>query len=281
MKVPVVVYFDTNIVRDLAERRLPQAKEKTTNIQDLITQEKVVIAPSFEVLYEILSAPDVSEITQVKNAQFYVDLVDWTYALKPSDQMLKDDISSCLRQGGPSTPYHAIDQNGSKFIHSIQTGDTILPPKAWKKVVKRSRCQNEEFVEKVFNDFGKKLPQRAKTQLRNHPEEIWQKWWSHGGMAEVIANSLAGEHHIQSRYSLLSLPSVRAGVGFILHTWYRQIPSGAKLKPTEHYDFRNAILGAAVGTIVTRDRKLRKAITHIPDLNVKTWTLEQFISKVM
>ncbi len=280
MKVPLVVYFDTNIVRDLAEGRLPQAEDKMKHIKTLIAKGKVVIAPSFEVLDEILSAPDISDSTRTKNAQFYEALVNWRYALKPSNRMLKDDIISCALKGGPSAPYRAIDEDRSGFIKSIKEGRPILPPKVWEKTVKRSQHRNKTFVEEVFNNYVKKLPQNAKTELRSHPQKTWQEWWFHGGIAEIIANSLAGDPHVKARCSLLSLPTIRAGVGFMLHIWYQQIVSEAKLKPTEHYDFRNAILTGGVGRIVTQDKKLRNAINHIPDLNAKTWTLEEFISEI-
>jgi len=280
MRLPVVAYFDTNIVRDLAEERPPGAKDKANKLKALVAQGKVVIAPSFEVLYELISAPDACDTTHIENAQFYDVLVSWRHTLKPSNQMLKDDIFSCLHQGGPSTPFQGIDENRSGFIQSIRAGQTVLLPKAWEKVVRRSQLQNKRFVGKVFNSFVNILAPKSKTDLRKHPNETWRKWWSHGEMVEIIANSLAGDQHVKTRCSFLSLPSVRAGVGFILHMWYQQIVSGAQLKPTEHYDFRNAVLGGGVGNIVTHDRKLRNAINHIPNLNVKTWTLEQFIAEV-
>lgn len=280
MRVSLVVYFDTNIVRDLAESRPPRAEEQTNIIKELTKQGKLVIAPSFEVLYEILSAPDVCDAIRIKNAQLYEALVDWGYALKTSDQMLQDDISSCVHEGGPSTPFCAIDENGSKFVQSIREGNTVLPAAQWENVVKRSRRQNERFVNKVFKNFVNKLPQKAKTKLRDCPEKTWETWWVHGGLAEVVANSLADGQGFGNKCSLLAIPSVRAAVGFLLHTWYQQIIDRVKLKPTEHYDFRNAVLAAGVGKIITEDNKLRNAIKHIPDLNVNAWTLGEFITEV-
>jgi hypothetical protein len=195
--------------------------------------------------------------------------------------MLEDDIACLARYGGPSSPYHPIDERQSGFIQSLRAGNSILPQDEWEPVVNKSLHQNQQFVNKVFKDFVRKLPQNGKAKLRNSPETTWQEWWAYGGLAEVFANSLDTGRLIQGRCSLLKLPTVRAAVGYILHTWYQQIVRSAKLKPTEHYDFRNAILAGGVGTIVTQDRKLRNAINHIPGLTVKTWTLEEFIAKVM
>jgi hypothetical protein len=124
-----------------------------------------------------------------------------------------------------------------------------------------------------------KLPQETKTKLRKSREKIktWRKWWAYGGLAELMAIDLA-RGKVPNKCSLLAIPSVRTAVGFLLHTWYRQIIDRVKLKPTEHYDFRNAVMAAGVGRIVTEDKNLRKAIEHIPDLNVETWTLRGFIT---
>jgi hypothetical protein len=279
MGVALVVYFDTNVVRDLSEDRKPDARNHVTVVKELIDQKKLVIAPSFEVLYEILSAPDVCDATRIKNAQFYEALVNWGYALKPPDEMLRDDIVSCLHQGGPSTPYHAIDDDRSKFIQSIRTGNGLLTPKEWENVVKRSRCQNEKFVNNTLGKFVKKLPRKSKTELRNHPEKTWEKWWAYGGLAEAISIDFA-RGQVRKECSLLVIPSVRAAVGFLLRTWYRQIIDHVQLKPTDHHDFRNAVLGAGVGRIVTEDNKLRNAIKHIPDLNVDAWTLAELIAAI-
>ena len=78
----------------------------------------------------------------------------------------------------------------------------------------------------------------------------------------------------------MALPSVRAGVCYILHTWFKQIVDSAKLKPTTHYDFRNAVLAGGIGRIVTEDKKLRNAINRIPDLDIKSWTFKEFIASV-
>lgn len=281
MAIPKVAYFDTNIVRDLSELRNQITAEKIVFIKNYIGNGKWVVAPSFEVLYEIISSPDASEETRIKNAKFYDTLVNWKYALKPSQEILEDDICSWIRCGGPSTPYCAFDADQSVFIQSIRRGTTIFPNKVIENIVKQSRYQNKRFVEKVFKDFERNLPLKAKNELKDNPEKTWKRWWVLGGFAEIIGNSLVQKEHTSIKCSILSLPTIKSAVGYLLHTWYRQIVNGASPKPTDHYDFRNAILAAGVGRIVTQDRKLRNTMNHVPDLNVSVWTLDEFISDVL
>ncbi|MCX5638702.1 MAG: hypothetical protein NTX52_13580 [Planctomycetota bacterium] len=278
VNVSLVVYFDTNVVRNLSEGRVPYAEKVANVISKIVKEKRLVIAPSFEVLYELLSAPDLPSEMQIKNAQYYDSIVDWTYALKPSNQMLQEDIFSLAREGGPSTPFRAIDEKQSGFIRSIRAGYGILPSDEWDDVVKKSRCENKRFVDQLFNNFVKRLPQKGKTELKNNPQKTWQKWWGHGGLAEVLADSLANALRVKGKYSLLTLPTVRAAVGYILHTWYRQIIDGARLKPTTHYDFRNAVLTGGVGKIVTQDKALQSAIEHVPNLPVRVYSLDELIN---
>ena len=279
-KRPIVVYFDTNVVRDLAERRGSNASKKVGIILGLNKKDKIAVAPSFEVLYEVLSSPDLSGADRIRNGQFYDSIVNWKYALKASDWMIHDDIVSLARNGGPSSPYCAIDEEQSGFIKSLRSGNSILPGDDWEQVVKEAHCQNKQFVNNVFNNYVRELDENSKTELRNCPRKTWEEWWTYGGLAEIIASALDRTGDVVGKQSLLVLPSVRAAVGYILHNWLQQIVNKAELRPTTHHDFRNAVLAGGVGKIVTGDKKLRNAINHVPGLNVKAWTLDGFIREV-
>jgi len=72
----MIIYFDTNIIRNLSERRVDSAEHDILTIRMNIRNKKTVIAPSFEVLAKLLISPDLSKSDRLKNAQFYEDLVD-------------------------------------------------------------------------------------------------------------------------------------------------------------------------------------------------------------
>jgi hypothetical protein len=272
----MIVHCDTNVIRDLAEKRGPNAQREIDLILHYVEHGSLVIAPSLEILYELLSSPDVNVSVRIKNAQFYDSVANWRYALKPSNGIIEEDIVSLARQGGPSSPYQAIDER-SGFLQALRAGNSILPQNVWVHVVEDSLQQNKQFVCVLFDDFVKRLPDKAKAKLKDHPRETWQSWWDYGGLAEIIADSLDTRRLVQEGRLLLTLPTIRAAIGYILHTWRKQIVDGLKLKPTAHYDFRNAVLSGGVGRIVTEDRKLRNAINDVPNLNVKVWTLNEVI----
>lgn len=279
MAVPKVAYFETNAVRDLSELRNKITKEKVTIIKECTEKGGWIVAPSFEALYEITSSPNVNEKTRNKNAKFYDGLVDWKYALKPSQEILEDDIDNWIKNGGPSTPYCPFDADQSGFIQSIKKGTPIFPNNIIERIIQESRSQNKRFINRVFNTFERRLPESAKSKLKNNPKGIWKQWWVQGGFAEIIGNSFISSNQVSKKCSVLSLPTVRVAVGYLLHTWYQQIVAGACPKPTDHYDFRHTILAAGTGLIVTQDKKLRNALGHIPDLNVGVLTLDEFISE--
>jgi hypothetical protein len=286
-KIPIksysqIVYFDTNIIRDLSEYRVPNSIQTTNLIKESIKYGKVAIAPSFEVLYELLSSPNISREKQIKNSQFYDALVDWEYALKPSNQILMEDSNCCAKGLGPSVPFRGIDAEHSDFIQSIRSGNNIFSEVKWKEVVRKSHEQNKEFVEQVFKKFVDQLPSDAKQKLKNAPQETWQDWWKAGGIAEIIAGSLTVGKQIKVSYCPLDLPTLRVAAGYLLDTWYNQILNGLKVKPTSHVDFRNAVIGASVGKIVTKDKKFIRAIHHIPKLHMAmtVLTLDEFVKVI-
>jgi hypothetical protein len=264
------IYFDTNVIRDLSEKR-----NGVSDLDIALVKSRVNIAPSFEVLYELLSAP--YDSIRRQNAEVYVDIADWKSAVKTSDELLRDDIESCIQRHRPCVPYKSLDAEQSACLESICAGKDVVPN--WTTVVERSRKQNTRFVEQVFKAFVVKLPDEAKASLRAAPEEVWNGWWAAGGLAEIMASDLAGQP-LESGSLLLSIPSIRGTIGYLLHTWKSQIVSGYQPKATAHYDFRHAVIGAAVGRLVTGDKKLRVAIQDIPRLKVKVSTLRELIDEL-
>jgi hypothetical protein len=240
---------------------------------------ELVVAPSFEVLDELLRSPDISQEGRIRNAQFYDRIVNWNQTVKPSNNMIADDIRNLAVCGAPSTPYRAVDAENSGFIQSIRRGENIFPEDDWNNVIKKTDCQNKKFVEDLFEQFFGKLPKESKQKFRAKTEEIWRQWWSKDGLASKIGSSLATKLGLSPNLPVLSLPSVRAGVGYILDTWKIQILNGLeRVRPTVHVDFRNTVIAGGVGRIATNDKKFRNTMNRIPGLEVEVLALEELIA---
>lgn len=274
----MIVCIDTNVVRDLAEGRVPNAQLYEAAIRKKVRAEKLIIAPSLEVLYEVLWSPDADFKCRIGNAQFYDSVVNWGTALKPSERIIKDDISAFIRSGHPSTPYSGIDAQKSGFIQAIRNGKDVFPEKESARVYEETCRQNKNFVEIVFKGFVSEIGAQNCQELRNAPEEAWQRWWTRGSVADRLGWSLIPGEPVPSGLSPLSLPSLRTLVGYLLWTWHQMICSGRKVKATDHYDFRIAVQAATVGHVLTGDRQLHHILGKIPRLSVKVWTLEEFMT---
>jgi len=274
----IIAFLDTNVVRDLAEERTSRSQQDLAELRGLIESARTIVAPSFEVLDELLSSPDLAEADQLANAQFYDSMVDWHFTLKPSDQMLQDDVISLARNGGPAAPYCAVDAQQSGFIQAIRQGRSILPLQTLRAIRDRTRKQNARFVKAVFTNFDRRLPDHGRQQLRSQRETTWNSWWRDQGLADLIARDLDVNDSVPQQVSLLTLPSVRMAVGYILDTWYHQVVGSRQVNPTQHHDFRIAVLGGGVGRIVTHDRRLRKAIEHIPQ-SVPALTIQDLLTQ--
>lgn len=275
-----IVYFDTNVIRDLSELRGQITTEKLDIIKSYIEKGTLVVAPGFEVLDELLRSPDITQEKRIQNAQFYDGIVDWKQTVKPSNNMIVDDIISLAKNRAPSSPYRAVDADKSGFIQSIRKGENVLPDDVWNRTVKDAETQNEQFVDLLFKQFVRKLPEKSKQELKAKPDKIWNRWWSERGLAFIIASSLSTKIGVSQDIPLLSLPSVRSCVGYFLDTWRSQILDNMKVKPTAHIDFRNAVIAGGVGRIITNDKKFGNTIDRIPGLGVEVLTLEGLIAHI-
>ena len=272
----MIVCIDTNVVRDLAERRVPDAQVFEEAIRKKVQSGMLVIAPSLEVLYELLRSPDADFKRRIGNAQFYDSVVDWQRALKSSDEIIKDDIAKFIKSRRPSVPYKGIDAQESGFIKDIRNGKDVFPEAVSARVYEETCRQNKTFVETVFDGFVSEIGPANCQELRKAPEEAWLRWWTRGSVADKLGWSLIPGEPLPSGLSPLSLPSLRTLVGYLLWTWHQMICSGRQVKSTEHYDFRIAVQAATVGHILTGDRLLRRILGKIPRLSLKVWTLKEF-----
>jgi len=277
----MIVYVDTNVVRDLAERRVPHAEVYEAAIRREVQTRRIIIAPSLEVLYELLRSPDADFDCRIRNAQFYDSVVDWGTALKPSDGIIKDDIAAFVRCGRPSVPYSGIDGQRSGFIKSIRSGKDIFPETESARVYEETCRQNEKFAAILVKGFLSEVGEENCRELRNTPEQTWRRWWTYGGVADTLAWSLIPGERVLSGLSPSSLPSLRTLVGYLLRTWHQMICSGRKVRPTDHYDFRIAVQAGTVGRVLTGDRQLRLILTKIPSLSMRVWTLNEFVSQLL
>jgi hypothetical protein len=171
----MIVYIDTNVVRDLSERRVPNADICEAAIRREVQTRRMIIAPSFEVLYELLRSPDADFDCRIRNAQFYDSVVDWGTALKPSDGIIKDDIDAFVRCGRPSVPYSGIDGQRSGFIKSIRSGKDIFPEIESARVYEETCRQNEKFAAILVKGFLSEVGEENCRELRDNPEQIWQR----------------------------------------------------------------------------------------------------------
>jgi len=273
----MIVCVDTNIVRDLAERRVPDAQFFEAAIRKNVQSGRLAIAPSLAVLYELLRSPDADFERRIGNAQFYDSVVDWRRALKPSDEIIKDDIATFIKSGCPSVPFRGISDQESGFIRAIRNGTDVFPETVSTRVYEETCHQNDMFVKTLVKEFKVEVGETNCQELRDGPDEAWRRWWTPGSVADELAWSLIPEL-APSGLSPLSLPSLRTLVGYLLRTWHQMICSGKKVRPTDHYDCRIAVQAASVGRILTHDKRLLKIIGNIPGLTMKMWSVKEFVS---
>lgn len=283
----LTVYFETNVFRDLAENREGAADKKLPVLKKNISKDRIVIVPSFEVFEELVSVLRLDPALSKKFSQLYDNLVDWDHCLKPMDQILVDDIISFANTGTATCPFNPVDES-SPFIQSIRANRYVLPKELLKGLIDKGMVQKQTFVKNVLSVSDQFKPKRNKKgSSKKEYEKEFLSFWQPRGYAEKVAemfvrdNSELAEIQARGLGEFIKLPTIRLAVGYILHSKYKQVADGAVCKRSDFYDFRHTVIAGAVGNIVTEDKKLCNAIHHIPDHNVKVWSLDEFIGQVL
>jgi hypothetical protein len=272
------IYVDVNAIRDLAEGRICKADAKLKVLQESISSNRLIIVPSLECLAEVLFILPHDESVYKKVYRLYCEIADWHHLLRDAADILKEDIVAFAQTGEPAAPFAKLDASCS-FMQAVATGQEMLPRDLLLDIVNRSRERNQQFVGNAFD------PRRMDHPRARYSEADFLTLWEPGHTAEVMASSFAerlgvlDECRDRGLMNLLTLPTLRMCIGYILHTWYKQLCSNAKPAVTCAYDFRHAVLAGAVGTIVTEDKKLRNAIAAVPGHNIRAWSLGALTSR--
>ncbi len=99
---PVMVLFDNNVFADIAENR-NNSRTHLSIIKRAISNNMIIIPASVEVLNEIVPCYNREDFE--KRWSLFFELVDWGYILKPSNELLMDEIKSIARDGTNANPF--------------------------------------------------------------------------------------------------------------------------------------------------------------------------------
>lgn len=284
---PLPVYFDTNIFGELVNTENLNAVTWLNIIESKISEGHIRVIPSCETIQEFLFVSEEDNILCTQRQKLYSRIVNWLYLLKPTDELFRDDILAFAQTGTPELPFVRPDHWLWDYINPIRFGRKLFSKSKFQELYTQEMASNDGFVKKVLM---RPDPQKVKQVLENirksqsNPEMQWKTLWHPGSTAQIMARDFAEHCNVLKECEqrgldkLLSLPTMRLTIGYILHSWYMQIINKkTKHEPSDAMDSRHATCAGAVGNIVTKDNKLMAAIKHIPGHNITVWSLDEFI----
>lgn len=232
-KSTLIVYFDTNAFRDFAESRHGATGQKIALLRKRISEERLVIAPSFEVFEELVSVLKLDPEGSKRFCHLYDSLADWDHCLKGMEEILADDITSFAKIGKVACPFRPVRET-SQFIQSIRANEYVLPCGLLKDLIDKGGMQKNAFVRNVLNIPDRFRPKTGtKASREKEYDQEFRSFWEAGGYAEKLAERLVRDNgeltEIRARglTGLIKLPTMRLAVGYILHSKYKQVADGA------------------------------------------------------
>ncbi len=273
----MLVYFDTNVVRDIFENRIANADQKLQYLKSAIENKTLTVVPSFECLAEIILVLLHDKDAYRKVYGGYCKLASWECALKESSVIFRDDICS-FANGSIATPFMRPDKN-CLFMQAVNNERDVLSDKILKETAVETLRQNKDFVDGILS------PDNIAKRV-DCTQEDFRRQFEPGRIAEIMVVDFAKKLGVLEKckrrglINLLNIPTIRLRIGYILHCWYKQMSTDAKARNSDAYDCLHATLSGAVGNIVTGDRKLKNAICEIPGHSVNSWTLDEFIKEL-
>lgn len=279
---PFKVLFDNNVFADIAENR-NNAHTYLSIIKQAISENVIVLPASVEVLNEI--APCYNRKEFEKRWALFYELVDWGYILKPSADLLMDEIKSIARDDTNANPFISPQYPHYDIIASLSTTDR--PPSGdilavFTNFLSESKNRFRNIINSFRDDWHGKV---------DIPRDFtFQQYWQDSIKNKILRNSFpklmlfhlaksidCGYRSLGSTMDkLLSQPTILLAIGYWSHSAFYQVTSGRREKPSVQYDFKHTIHAGAIGNFVTGDRSLRNTITDIPGHDVNVYSLKEF-----
>lgn len=281
------VFLDQNVFADLTGR-VKNAVQYLSKIEASIEKGQLIIVPSVELFDELIPLSQSDEHQFRTRWRLIQELVDWSHALKPANDILTDDILKFANYGKPDNPFATIEWNGYCVIKTLAGMKEPPSTNELQNLTLRLHQFKGSFTSLINrigkNCYGKKYPKYFTFA------QYWQETLNFSdyrkSLPQLILSDLADKLGVgdicrtKGLVNLLSFPTILLPIGYWTHSWFDQVTKGSKEKSSAAFDFRHCILAGAVGCFVTRDEGLTGAIKEIPGHNVTVFSMPELIHEL-
>ena len=282
------VFLDQNLFADLAGR-VPNAGQYLSKIKASIEKGKLIIVPSVELFDELIPLSQSDEHQFQARWRLIQELVDWSYALKPANDILIDDILNFAKYEKQDNPFAASELNAFSAIKTL--AGMKEPPST--NELQNLTLQLHQFkgnFTSLINRIGKNCYGKTKYPKDFTFAQYWQETLNCSDyrksfpqlMLSDLADKLAVGDICRTKglVNLLSLPTILLPIGYWTYSWFCQVTKGSKEKSSVAFDFRHCTLAGAVGCFVTSDKDLTDSIKEIPGHNVTVFSMPELIHEL-
>jgi hypothetical protein len=278
---PLIVYFDTNAVRDLRHLRAGVESRHRDVITSALRAGKLIVPASQLVGEELLSTAAAGFPEEAREAgSFYVDLISPRHCLRPTGELVDLTMLAIARRTAMPSPYLALseavmdrwremaallDSGGAKWIAS-EAGAEI--------------ARHQRFMTEAKPDARKAvLDAQAAAGRPLLVEDLWRL--AGARYAALFAQRVGVQKALRGRYASVFQNSVmRAAIGGFLALVRAQLVNDRESDRGDSRDLLHLILAAAVkGPLVTGDGRLRKLVAE-GDLRLGVLTVRELAAQL-
>jgi hypothetical protein len=282
------VYFDTNVLGDLYQRRSNVTAHDELAVRSAVRDGKISIVLSILNFEEKLCAFNDHPDLTLAELQFMQDLVDWDKCVMEPGQLLRDDIRSYIQSGEQSSPFMTDSRRIAQVREVLNSGMENI-----------ARFSGPGFLELVGDrktNF-RHVMTRGKEAVQDHLENLgiqkpkvsFGNYWKRSAklfVEKVLITSPEMLAACQARGldGLLDIRSVRLCAGAylsLIHAYDidgRQ-PEGRNAEG-DTWDMGHAISASAADIFVTHDNSFACRMNRISINNFEVADLHDLLKQI-
>lgn len=251
------VYFDTNVYDLLDELLQRKAFAPVNKLKKAIRSDQVRVFTNIIPIEETLGALKNKPVEGRRRLRLIRTLAKRKRMIRPHTEIIKNDIRSYAKQ----------ERFQSRFTYSDPVLKRIFQVRDLPgliAVAEENRNHNWDFRNDMRGRYAKNIAPLAEPIIANREVPTFEEYLeaNYRGVLEIMADKAGYLNDCQKRglEGLMEIPALNVAVRGPMSLTYANTFLGRLHQHSDSADMQHAMIASAVGTLITEDKPLRKAL---------------------